>query len=72
MSKTFERFLRSFSDEELILFAHERAVAQPPYWRMLHSALRLEMSKRGLDPEAERLGEVVSTALGSPADSVSA
>ena len=35
MTKTFERFLRSFSDAELKAFAHTRAEVRPPYWRAM-------------------------------------
>lgn len=53
MTKTFERFLRSFTDDQLIAFAQARSEAQPPYWRVLQFALRLEADRRGmaLDPE---------------------
>ena len=49
MTKTFERFLRSFSDEDLEAFARERSALQPPYWRTLRVALRIELDRRGLD-----------------------
>ncbi len=51
MTRTFERFLRSFSDEELVRFAAERSLVRPPYWRMLRLALQVEMARRGLDVE---------------------
>ena len=54
MSSTFERFLRSFTDEELTTFAHERAQVRPPYWRLMQTALRIESDRRGL-----RLDEVL-------------
>jgi hypothetical protein len=53
MTKTFERFLRSFSDEELVAFAGERSRLQPPYWRALMLALRIEAGRRGLHLENE-------------------
>ena len=65
MTKTFERFLRSFSDEELVRFAAERSLVRPPYWRMLHLALQGERARRGLDVEpgsgAFVAGPVVAT-----------
>ena len=48
MTKTFERFLRSFSDEELAAFARDRGRIQPPYWKVMQLALRIEASRRGL------------------------
>jgi len=48
MTKTFERFLRSFSDEELTAFAQDRGRVQPPYWKVMRLALRVEASRRGL------------------------
>ena len=48
MTKTFERFLRSFSDEELAAFARDREQAQPPYWKVMRLALRIEATRRGL------------------------
>ncbi len=48
MTETFERFLRSFSDDELAEFAQERARVQPPYWHFLQVALRIEADRRGL------------------------
>ena len=48
MTKTFERFLRSFSDEDLEVFARERGAVSPPYWRALRTALRIELDRRGL------------------------
>jgi hypothetical protein len=48
MTKTFERFLRSFSDEDLDAFARDRREKRPPYWRVMEVALRIELSRRGL------------------------
>lgn len=48
MTKTFERFLHAFTDEELIAFAQERGRVQPPYWRTMQLALRIEADRRGL------------------------
>ena len=56
MTKTFERFLRSFSDEELVSFAQERSRVRPPYWRFLQVALRIESDRRGLIYESDVLG----------------
>jgi len=59
VTKTFERFLRSFSDEELVAFAQDRGRAQPPYWKVMRLALKVEASRRGLQNEqdpAEPLG----------------
>jgi hypothetical protein len=58
MTKTFERFLRSFSDDELIAFAQERHLVQPPYWKVLRVALRIEADRRGL-----RLDEDLAKAI---------
>ena len=54
MTRTFERFLRSFTDEELTAFAQERARIRPPYWRVMQLALRIESDRRGLRLEDER------------------
>ena len=51
MTKTFERFLRSFSDEELEAFARDRSRLRPPYWRAMQVALRIERDRRGLATE---------------------
>ena len=51
MTSTFERFLRSFTDEELTTFAQERARVRPPYWNLLRTALRIESDRRGLRPD---------------------
>lgn len=48
MTSTFERFLRSFSDEELTAFAQDRARVRPPYWKALRLALRVESDRRDL------------------------
>lgn len=53
MTKAFERFLRSFGDEELAAFARERAAAKPPYWRLMRLALRIEADRRGLSLRLE-------------------
>ena len=51
MTKTFERFLRSFTDDELTLFAQERAAVHPPYWKVMRLALQIELGRRGLKLE---------------------
>ena len=56
MTKTFERFLRAFSDDELAAFAQDRAEARPPYWKTMQLALRIEASRRGLLLDNEALG----------------
>ncbi len=56
MTKTFERFLHAFTDEELVAFARERSGVQPPYWKTMRLALRIEAERRGLALEGE-LGE---------------
>ena len=61
MTKTFERFLRSFSDEELIAFAEERCRVQPPYWKVLRVALRIEASRRGLRLDEDLAGAIASS-----------
>jgi hypothetical protein len=48
MTKTFERFLRSFSDEELAAFAQDRGRVQPPYWKVMRLALQVEATRREL------------------------
>ena len=56
MTKTFERFLRSLSDEDLLRFAEERRAVEPPYWRVMRVALAIETGRRGLQldpPELE-------------------
>lgn len=55
MTRTFEHFLRSFSDEDLVAFSEERARAQPPYWRALAVALRVEAGRRGLHLDEDPL-----------------
>lgn len=51
MTKSFERFLRSFSDDELAAFAQRRARVRPPYWKAMRLALRIEATRRGLEME---------------------
>lgn len=60
MTKTFERFLRSFSDKELVRFAEERGAMRPPYWRVLQLGLQIEMSRRGLALDEDLLGPAAS------------
>jgi len=48
MTRTFERFLRAFDDDELALFARDRATARPPYWRAMQLALQVEADRRGI------------------------
>ena len=48
MTKTFERFLRSFTDDELIAFAQDRRRARPPYWKVMRLALQVEATRRQL------------------------
>ena len=62
MTKTFERFLRSFSDEELATFARERSRVRPPYWRFLSMALRIESDRRGLGLEEDVLDATAGSA----------
>ena len=61
MTKTFERFLRSLSDEELTAFARDRARVRPPYWRTLRIALRVESYRRGLRLDDELFDAVPSS-----------
>ena len=72
MTKTFERFLRSFDDEELMQFARERGALRPPYWRVLRLALQIEIDRRGLHPDPEMVGPVVSSDPETPARSATA
>ena len=65
MSKTFERFLRSFTDEELTAFAQERSQVQPPYWSVMRLALRVEADRRGLLHD-EELDEIISSTPSTP------
>lgn len=58
MTRTFERFLRSFSDEELTAFAQDRARVRPPYWKTLQLAMRIETDRRGLRLDDELPGSV--------------
>ena len=59
MTRTFERFLRAFDDDELVLFARERAKARPPYWRALQIALRVEADRRGIRLDHESTSATV-------------
>lgn len=61
MTGTFERFLRAFSDDELAAFAQERAAVDPPYWRLMRMALRIEADRRGL-----RLDDLPASAAREP------
>ena len=67
MTKTFERFLRSFSDDELLAFAQERASVRPPYWRMMRLALQIELSRRDLAVDRDLLDPIVSADPEPPA-----
>lgn len=66
MTRAFERFLRSFSDDDLTAFAREQVAKRPPYRRLMEVALRIELARRDLrldmDPEPE-----ASTQDGIPA-----
>jgi hypothetical protein len=72
MTKTFERFLRSFSDEELTRFAQERSGLNPPYWRVMSLALQIEADRRGLSFEADLPGSLVANDSEASARSVGA
>jgi hypothetical protein len=48
MTKAFERFLRSFSDDDLAAFAKEQVEKRPPYRRVMEVALRIELDRRDL------------------------
>lgn len=65
MTQAFERFLRSFSDEELQRFARERGEARPPYWRAMRLALAIEAHRRGLALDGVRLGPLRTSDEGS-------
>lgn len=56
MTKTFERFLRSLSDEDLLRFAEARRAVEPPYWRVMRLALAIETGRRGLEVDPQWLG----------------
>lgn len=64
MTKSFERFLHAFSDDELVAFAQDRSLAQPPYWKVMRLALRIEATRRGLalDVALSEPGSEVTTA----------
>ena len=57
MTKTFERFLRSFSDEDLASFVRDRGRVRPPYWKAMRLALQVEAARRDLrfDQELDEL-----------------
>ena len=61
MTKTFERFLRSFSDEELVAFAHDRGRVGPPYWRVMRLALQVEATRRDLRHDTDLAGVIDAT-----------
>ena len=65
MTKTFERFLRSFSDDELMTFAQDRARVGPPYWKVMRLALRIEADRRGLGHD-EKLAAAISGSAAGP------
>lgn len=62
MTRTFERFLRSFSDDALIAFARERSAVGPPYWKVMRLAIRIEADRRGLGHDEELADAISSTA----------
>jgi hypothetical protein len=64
MTKTFERFLRAFTDDELIAFAQDRGRVRPPYWKVLRLALQVEAGRRRLGSDADR-GALFGTAAPS-------
>ena len=73
MTKTFERFLRSFSDDELATFAQTRSKVRPPYWRAMQLALKIEASRRGFELGGELLDDTTIPATGQiPANDASA
>jgi len=65
MTKTFERFLHSFSDEELTAFAQDRRSVQPPYWKVMRLALHIEAGRRGLRFD-EDLAETIPSTTSEP------
>mgnify|MGYP001815792258 CR=1 FL=1 len=68
MTKTFERFLHSFSDDQLIAFAQDRGRVRPPYWKVLRLALEVEANRRQLRLDADD-AELVGTTAPSEARS---
>lgn len=72
MTKTFERFLRSFSDEDLTAFARDREVRRPPYWQAMQVALRIEAARRGLHLDGDWSGPTPPRQAEPPAHEVSA
>jgi hypothetical protein len=64
MTKSFERFLRSFSDDELVAFAQERSRLAPPYWKVMRLALRIEADRRGLGHDERLAGAISRSAPG--------
>jgi hypothetical protein len=49
LTKAFERFLRSFSDDDLTAYAQEQLESRPPFRRVMEVAVRIELDRRGLD-----------------------
>jgi hypothetical protein len=72
MTRTFERFLRSFSDDELIAFARERSNVGAPYWKVMRLAIRIEADRRGLGHDKDLADAISSTASGPRARAGSA
>jgi len=65
MTKTFERFLRSFSDEELAAFVRDRGRNRPPYWKVMRLALQVEAARRELRFD-EDLVEILADTTSEP------
>ena len=72
MTKTFERFLRSFTDQELTAFVYERDQVRPPYWKAMQLALRIELDRRGLRLEDDAGASLSPTHADARARSVTA
>ncbi len=56
LTKAFERFLRSFSDEDLQALAEEQVERRPVYRRAIEVAVRIELDRRDLRLDIVRAG----------------
>lgn len=68
MTRAFERILRTFSDEDLMMMAREGAGRRAPYWGVMGIALHIELERRGLGEPADPTPDKDSTGPGSTND----